>query len=190
MRFRATLVAIALLGLPGCRDDTSSRPGKADLSAARSELAARSKSSKSSEKKESKAKKKRTRIAAADAGSPPVEDGFHYDPVGKRDPFRSFEWEQARLDVLGTEGGPLEQFDVNQLSLIGVVWDADNARALLEDPSGTSYIVGKGARVGKNEGRITRIDDNLMVVKETYEDWQGEETTKDVELRIREFEGG
>jgi Tfp pilus assembly protein PilP len=44
--------------------------------------------------------------------------------------------------------------------------------------------------VGRNEGRITAINDNLVVVKETYVDFLGQETTKDIELRIRLSEGG
>ena len=69
---------------------------------------------------------------AAPAAPKVDSDGFlvasgtmKYEPISMRDPFRSFEWEQMRLDLLGAEGGPLEQFDVNQLALIGVVWDAD-----------------------------------------------------------------
>jgi Tfp pilus assembly protein PilP len=53
-----------------------------------------------------------------------------------------------------------------------------------------SYIVDRGARIGKNDGRVTRIDDNLVVVRETYVDFLGEETSKDVEMRIRAIEGG
>jgi type IV pilus assembly protein PilP len=185
VRIRATLVAIALLGLSGCQDDGTGGPTTADFSSARADLAAEETSG-SKKKARAKAKKK-----SEPSESVFATEGrrFHYDPRGKRDPFRSFEWEQMKLDVLSDEG-PLERFDVGQLSLVGVVWDASNARALVQDPSGMSYIVGEGARVGKNEGRVTRIDDNLMVVKETYVDWQGEETTKDIEMRIRVTEGG
>ena len=116
--------------------------------------------------------------------------GFHYDAKGKRDPFRSFEWEQMRLDLLSEDGGPLEHFDINQLSLVGVIWHAANARALVQDPTGMSYIVAEGARIGKNEGHVTRIDDNLMVVRETYKDYKEQQTTKDIEMRIRVIEGG
>lgn len=192
MRIRATLVAIALLGLPGCQEEVAKGPTNADFSSARAELAvkAKDKPRKPTNQAKARAKAKGSAEAAEEATFAAVEKGFHYDPRGKRDPFRSFEWEQMRLDLLADEGGPLEQFDVSQLSLIGVVWDAANARALVQDPSGMSYIVAEGARVGKNEGRVTHIDDNLMVVKETYEDWQGEETTKDIEMRIRATEGG
>jgi Tfp pilus assembly protein PilP len=53
-----------------------------------------------------------------------------------------------------------------------------------------TYIVAEGAKVGKNEGRVIQIHDNLVVVKETYVDYLGEETTKDIEMRIRPTEGG
>jgi Tfp pilus assembly protein PilP len=53
-----------------------------------------------------------------------------------------------------------------------------------------TYIVGEGTRIGKNEGRVTRIDDNLVVVRETYVDFMQQKTSKDVEMRIRATEGG
>jgi type IV pilus assembly protein PilP len=116
--------------------------------------------------------------------------GLVYDRTGRRDPFRSFEWERKELANRDMVGGPLEQFDVSQLSLIAVVWKTGSARALVEDPAGQSYIIGKGTRVGKNEGMVTQIDDNLVVVNETYEDYLGNVTKKDIEMRIRRSEGG
>jgi type IV pilus assembly protein PilP len=120
-----------------------------------------------------------------------VELDYVYDPTGKRDPFRNFKWERPdRLRDRDLLVGPLEQFDLSQLSLIAVVWKTGNARALIQDPSGGSYIVAEGARIGKNEGFVTTIDDNLVMVKETYVDFLGRETTKDIELRMRGNEGG
>lgn len=86
--------------------------------------------------------------------------------------------------------GPLEQFDVSQLSLVAVIWDVGTARALVQDPSGMSFIIAEGTRVGKNAGRVLRIGDSAVVVKETYVDYRGKETTRDVEMRIRKSEGG
>jgi type IV pilus assembly protein PilP len=116
--------------------------------------------------------------------------GLVYDKTDRRDPFRSFEWERKELASLDTVGGPLEQFDVSQLSLVAVVWKTGSARALVEDPAGQSYIIAKGTRVGKNDGLVTEIDDNLVVVNETYEDYLGNVTKKDIEMRIRRSEGG
>ena len=78
---------------------------------------------------------------------------------------------------------------VRQLELVAVVWNTGSARALIQDPSGQSYIIGVGARIGKNQGKVIKIGDNLVVVEETYVDFLGKETTKDIEMRIRGDEG-
>ena len=192
MRIRATLVAIALLGLPGCQDEVPTGPTNADFDAARSELAARSKDKSAKDKNKAKAKAKAKKPAATqDPSYAALGKGFHYDRRGKRDPFRSFEMdEKGRLALELMDQSPLERYDVSQLSLLAIVWNTGAARALIQDPGGKSYIVGTGTRLGKNEGRVIDIDDNLLVVKETYVDFLGQETTKDIEMRIRRSEGG
>jgi Tfp pilus assembly protein PilP len=170
----AILTLIAFLALLGC-DDAPTGPTTEDFNRERESLVAKV-----------KAKKKAVKKAAAQApAAAPMEPafgalggGYTYDRTGMRDPFRSFEWEER------------EQFDVNQLALLAVVWNTGTARALVQDPAGNSYIVGAGARIGKNEGRVIDIDDNLIIVKETYVDFLGQETTKDIEMRIRRSEGG
>lgn len=124
------------------------------------------------------------------SGVAQVDTGYAYDPSGKRDPFRSFVWDRPDRVAPAADAGPLGQFDLSQLELIAVVWSTNNARALVEDPSGESYIVGAGAAIGKNKGHVISIGDNTMTVKETYVDYLGQETTKDVEMRMRRNEGG
>jgi type IV pilus assembly protein PilP len=117
------------------------------------------------------------------------ERDYFYDPRGKRDPFRSFRFvdeEQAEKK----EFGPLGDFELGQLELSAVIWDATNPRALILDPGGRSYIVREGSQIGKNNGQVIHIGDNLVLVKETYENFAGEKTTKDVELRISLSQGG
>ena len=118
-----------------------------------------------------------------------VDVNFVYDGTNKRDPFRSFLMDKADR-AEGEVRGPLEQFDLAQLSLKAVIWETGNARALIADPSGETYIVAEGARIGKNEGRVINIEDSLVRVKETYVDYLGRETTKDIEMRMRRNEGG
>lgn len=134
----------------------------------------------------------RTQSAAtsgSDGSFGAVGADYSYDRTGKRDPFRSFVLDRLKqLDE--TTKGPLEQFDLSQLDVVGVVWDASNRRALVQDPSGRGYIVKEGTRIGKNEGRIIRIDDNLVLVRETYVDYIGEKTTKDISMRVRQAQGG
>ena len=183
---KAIAVMVALLFLASC-DDSPQGPTTQDFNREREALMARVKTKKAVEKKAEKVVSQ----APVEATFGGYAGTFSYDRTGMRDPFRSFEWEEksrAAMDL--ADRGPLEQYDVNQLSLLAVVWNTGTARALVQDPSGKSYIVGSGTRIGKNEGRVIDIDDNLLVVKETYVDFLGQETTKDIELRIRRSEGG
>jgi hypothetical protein len=131
--------------------------------------------------------------------TPPPEPGqglggvgtsYAYDSTGKRDPFRSFILDRARELATTVERGPLEQFDLGQLALVAVIWGTDRARALVEDPSGRAYVVEEGGRIGKNDGEVVKIDDNLVAVRETYVDYLGDRTTKEIEMRIRQIQGG
>jgi len=71
-----------------------------------------------------------------------------------------------------------------------VVWDTRRPRALVADPSGRAFVVHEGSQIGKNAGRVIHIGDNLVLVKETYVDYEGNQSTKDVEMRIRRSQGG
>ncbi len=191
VRIGAVTILIALVALFGCQAESITQATTEDFNKARNELAARNEANAKGGTKQ----KGRKRSQSAPASATPVmsfasvDASFSYDSTG-RDPFRSFEWEQLRLDLLAGEEGPLEQFDIGQLSLIGIIWEVNNRRALVKDPSGMSYIVAEGMKIGKNNGLITRIDDNLMVVKETYTDSNLIETVREIEMRIRLTEGG
>jgi len=191
MRLVAKSMVIVLLAVMGCKDEAKLEASKVEFDKERAELMARLKK----KKVENVAQAPRPAAAPAAPGVSDlasgirVESGFTYDPTGLRDPFRSFEWEREKLAEAEVRG-PLEEFDVSQLSVVGVVWNVGNARALIQDPSGQGFIVSEGARVGKNNGRIIKIDDSMVVVKETYVDLMGQEATKDIELRIRRSEGG
>lgn len=195
MKFWGVGLTLALFVLAGC-SEPGSGPTAADFSekrAAHKERVAdkrsRAASGKSRSRPVAKGKKKKKGGAGPD-GFANVDQDFVYDPTGKRDPFRNFKWERPDRIRDRQVTGPLEQFDLSQLSLVAVVWKTGNARALIQDPSGESYIVAEGSRIGKNEGYVTAIDDNMVRVKETYVDFLGRETTKDIELRMRRNEGG
>ncbi len=125
---------------------------------------------------------------AADEGLVVSDANYSYDPTGKRDPFRSYILERAQVDK--ATRGPLEQFDLAQLDLAAVIWDAGRERALIRDPSGRGYFVGEGTPIGKNSGRVVEITDGVVVVEETYENHLGERTKKNIEMRIRHSQGG
>lgn len=192
-------MAIALLLLMaavGCQQEPTGGPTASDYETARKKALAEARKPEAHEQAPDAprpaADPAPERMAEVDPAEPTGVRvaGYTYDPAGKRDPFRSFVLENAK-EAAEKETGPLEQFDISQLTVVALVWDTDKPRALVADPSGRPYIIGEGARVGKNEGRVTQIADGRVVVKETYVDWLGEHTTKDIEMRLhREGKGG
>jgi type IV pilus assembly protein PilP len=128
------------------------------------------------------------RAAAARPVKPAVAETvpaaeYHYDPTDKVDPFRSYVRRQVTFNP-EESSSPLERFDINQLSVMGIIWGVDEPRALVRDPTGKGYIVRAGTPIGKNKGRILRIEDNRVVVKETYLDHMDRATTKEVDIEL------
>ena len=186
MRFMRVGLVLAMCFALGC-EEAATGPTTAEFNQKRAELKQRAKQKKGAPKPGKPAVAK-ARGAGGTAGLGAVD--FVYDPIGKRDPFRDFKWDRAEAlaDLAATS--PLVQFDLSQIELVAVVWKTGNARALVQDPSGTSYIIAEGARIGRNDGYVTSIDDNLLRVREKYVDSMGRETMKDIELSMRRNEGG
>ncbi len=165
LRVLTILLAAAAIGV-GCSGDD----GDADGSRA-----------------EGKRKKARVKAEAAVAESDAV---FHYDPKGKPDPFQSYVKQLVSINQDEALQSPLQRFDLSQLNVTGIIWTNEEPRALVQDPTGKGYIVQTGAAIGKNRGRIVQIDDNRVVVKETYVDFDDRATTKEVDMYLYERNGG
>jgi Tfp pilus assembly protein PilP len=185
-------LGLAALLTSACGEQAATGPTTEEFTKEREALQARL--AKTDGRKARKAKQKKVKTAKNAAptagGFAQLEKDYSYDPTGKRDPFRNFKWERPDRLQLTAITTPLEEYDLGQLSLVAIVWKTGNARALVKDPSGESYIIGEGARVGKNSGLVKLIRDGLVVVTETYVDYMGQETTKDIEMRMRRNEGG
>ena len=65
---------------------------------------------------------------------------------------------------------PLHSFDVSQFRLIGTVADPKGNKAMVVDPVGKGYVLKVGMTIGKNEGKITRIESSGVDVVEQFYD--------------------
>lgn len=182
------LVGALVFMTTGCgEEEMIGAPAVTDFEAERQALADRKQSEKSVNQRAKLAPPKPD-AAASTEGYATGERDYFYDPRNKRDPFRSIRFVDNGPEQ--KDFGPLGDFELGQLELQAVIWDALNPRALILDPGGRSFIIREGAAIGKNNGQVIHIGDNLVLVKETYENFAGERTTKDVELRIRLSQGG
>lgn len=90
---------------------------------------------------------------------------YAYNPIGKRDPFRTYF--RVLTDNNIPNPTPLQLFDLEQFTLVGVVWGVENGKAMVEDPDSVGHIVELGTYIGKNWGRVTAINpDGVMVTEE------------------------
>lgn len=168
----------ALVLATGCNRQNANAPSVQDYAQKRAELEKRSGG-------------KQVARRGAQPGAEEAEkqglggQGYQYAATPeRRDPFRSFIEEQKKR-LAKTERGPLEQFDLSQLTVVAVVWGTGRPRALVEDPSGRGYVVQVGTPIGKNDGTVTGIGDNAVTVRETYVDYLGAQTSKEIEMRTR-----
>jgi len=97
--------------------------------------------------------------ADAAAEEPPVklptielEEADFVESDRSRDPFRSFASafvEEARGSVRSQRDVVLEQYSIDELKLVGIVGNAEPARAMFVDPTGVGYVVIRGQYVGR-----------------------------------------
>lgn len=149
--------------LPGCDALVS---GKSD------QPAEKSKASKSKAQREAEASalaKERAEKAAEEEAGPE----YVYNPIGKRDPFRSFLnlGERDDGDIPLTR---LQRFEIDQYQLVGIIWGIDRPRALVEDPEAVGHVMEVGTYIGKNWGKVTQITSTEVVVTEEYQTIGGE----------------
>jgi type IV pilus assembly protein PilP len=112
---------------------------------------------------------------------------YVYNPIGKRDPFRSPEAEPAAQAALTNTActEPLCRFDIDQLTLVAVVSGDANPLAMVQDPAGRGYFVRRNTRVGRQGGKVTQIMSDAVVITEYFTTPDGKTTANPVTLAIK-----
>ncbi|MDI9570794.1 MAG: pilus assembly protein PilP [Pseudomonadota bacterium] len=101
---------------------------------------------------------------------------FRYDPKGKPDPFKPFleaelalrklkELERQRLQR-SLPLSPLQRAPLDQFRLVGVGGAPKGRTALVQDQAGKYYTLNKGVPIGTNNGRVTEILADRVIIEE------------------------
>ena len=119
----------------------------------------------------------------ADTAAPYV---YSYNPMGKRDPFRS---PVAEVQLTERGGGvcnePLCQWDLDQLSLVAVVTGDANPIAMVQDPQTRGYIIRRGTKMGKQGGQVTQILRDSVTVTEYFQSPDGKRNPNPVQMHLK-----
>jgi type IV pilus assembly protein PilP len=116
------------------------------------------------------------------------DDDPPYDSAGRRDPFRPPRAVAATLS--GEARTPLQRYEIGQLRLVAIIYEAREPSAVVEDDDGLGYILKSGTLVGANGGHVRTIERGRIVIEEDSVDFYGEHHPTDVVLELRTAERG
>lgn len=162
MRSVLCLTALLTVGLTACQDDVApAKPAPAPTAP------------------------RAPKAPIAEKTADPLADtapSYTYNPIGKRDPFRSFFKGQDDGTIVNPT--PLQRFEVDQYLLVGVVWGVSSPKAMVQDPEGTGHVVQTGTYIGKNWGKVSAITSTSVVITEEFTNIDGELVTNQLTLDL------
>jgi type IV pilus assembly protein PilP len=138
-------------------------------------------------------KKKEGAAQVAEKKEPEKKEGveYSYNPAGKPDPFKPFIQLTPAKKVSGSLPlTPLQKFDISQLKLVAIISTPEGNIALVEDATGKGYFLKKGTLVGKNDGKVTKILKDKVIIEEVYQDVLGRTKTNEISLSLHKVEEG
>jgi type IV pilus assembly protein PilP len=117
----------------------------------------------------------------------PAGPAYIYNPIGKRDPFRSPDLDLARASAVSNTAcnEPLCKFDLDQLTLVAVVSGDSNPVAMVQDSQGRGYILHRNTRIGRQGGKVTQILRDSVIVTEYFTAPDGKSNANQLTLAIK-----
>ena len=92
---------------------------------------------------------------------------FIYDIASRRDPFQPYaEFAVKEESRFAHNISPAQRWELEQLKLVGIMWDIRNPRAMFLDPEQDVMILGRDESIGKRNGYIAAIREGEVVVVE------------------------
>ena len=115
-----------------------------------------------------------------------------YNPSGKLNPFEPlFAAEPEKhtgpiMPVIEPTGLPTEiqQFNLKQLKLTGVILAISGNKALVREPAGKGHIITIGTKIGNCGGKVVSISNDKVIVEEKWKDHFGKIDINHKELRL------
>ena len=115
----------------------------------------------------------------------PDKEKKFYSSEGRIDPFEPLVRPKQKKESLNTAEGqtqekprliltPLMKLDFSQMRLVAVVMAESGNIAMVEDSTHKGYSIRIGTYIGKNGGRVVKIDKNRVIIMEHIKNFKGE----------------
>jgi type IV pilus assembly protein PilP len=117
---------------------------------------------------------------------------FTYDPSGRRDPFKPYlQFKKEEIKTVSSDKQPgdkvdkeqrtlfapvqaesdsIEGYPLDDLKLVGIVWEVHDPKAMVKAPSNKVFLLHKQSRIGRNNGYVASIREGEIVVVEIASD--------------------
>lgn len=99
------------------------------------------------------------------------------DFSSRKDPFKPYVVETKAVPVFQKGPGhgslPIQNYEVGQFRVLGIVAGLTQNSALVVDPAGKAYVVKSGMEIGKNGGIVEKVTVNSIDILEKYRDENG-----------------
>lgn len=120
-----------------------------------------------------------------------TEQPYVYNPVGRRDPFQPLLLVARLTPAMESDEPltPLQTYEIAQFRLIGVIIGKGEPRAMVVAPDGKSYVLQRNIKIGKNGGKVSEVQRDMVLVEENFADFAGEIKTVIQEIKLPKREG-
>ncbi|MEC9282273.1 MAG: pilus assembly protein PilP [Bdellovibrionota bacterium] len=108
-----------------------------------------------------------------------LNEEYKYNASERKDPFKPYEAPRAVFNSTQPIGPmlPLQRFNVEELSVQGIIWGVENPTAMVMAPDKKIYYVKEREKIGKNNGYIAQIREGEVVIVESFL-YEGEITSQ------------
>jgi type IV pilus assembly protein PilP len=115
-------------------------------------------------------------------------EGYIYDPRGRRDPFLSLVQISQEKPKKKKGASPFESYDVDEIRLLAIASDKDRYYALISLPDKKTYTITQGMNLGLQGGKVQKITQSSVVIREYISDYKGEIKPRDITLKLHKGE--
>lgn len=129
-------------------------------------------------------------VAEAESATTAEEVAYTYDPVNRRDPFKTYFDELILVEADAANLTELQRVELDKLELVGVVTGTATPMAMVEDSTGRGYTVKIGTLIGKRFGQVKQIRRGEIVIQEEFRDFTGKRIPVYKSLKLNLEEGG
>jgi type IV pilus assembly protein PilP len=116
---------------------------------------------------------------------------YAYNPAGKADPFKPFiQLAPVRETSRNVPMTPLQRYEISQLKLVAIISAPEGNVALVEDAAGKGFFLKRGTLIGKNDGKVTKVLKDKVLIEEVYQDVVGQTKQNEVSINLYQAEEG